>query len=90
MSPSRLDSVKVLAGDRLVEVAWADRQLLLGRLRSNTAAQSIVIAFEAVGATRPVELDDSAVEVLVAEVNQLSDLGDLPDGSFACAQRWPT
>ena len=68
--PARLDRVQFTVGDDMVEVNWNDRQRLLGLLRDSKhdAAASAVHAIEAVGATRPVQLDDDgkdAVEVAI-------------------------
>jgi hypothetical protein len=53
----RLDRVEIRLNRRVVRISWASRTELLAQLRQLESARSIVQAFEAVGASRPVELD---------------------------------
>lgn len=53
---SRLDRVVVETFRGPIELPWASRAALLTELRRLDSTAGIVAAFEAVGATRPVEL----------------------------------
>jgi hypothetical protein len=53
----RLDRVEIRLSRRVVRISWDSRTELLARLRRLESAGPIVRAFEAVGASRPVELD---------------------------------
>jgi hypothetical protein len=58
MEASRLDRVHVAVADTLVEITWDEREELIERLRIVTGGDRIVRKFEAVGASRPVPLDE--------------------------------
>ena len=60
----RLSTARVSVGDEAVELPWASRSELLERLRSLDGTGNLVRRFEAVGATRPVDLDDASASVL--------------------------
>ena len=62
METSRLDQLHIDVAGSVVEIAWAERHWLLEKIRGVAGFQSIVDKFEAVGASRPVELnfDDRA------------------------------
>ena len=53
---SRLDSIAIATSKEAVVIPWATRDRLLAELRQTDAGRSIVERFEAVGASRPVEL----------------------------------
>jgi hypothetical protein len=54
---SRLDQVRVdVAGD-VVEITWAERDWLLRKINVVAGFETIVAKFDAVGASKPVELD---------------------------------
>jgi hypothetical protein len=58
MESSRLDRVRIdVAGD-IVEIARHERDILLQELAVSPGTKDIREKFEAVGASRPVELDD--------------------------------
>lgn len=57
MEQSRLDQVHVDVAGNIVEIAWAERDWLLEKIRVVAGFETIVAKFEAVGASRPVELD---------------------------------
>jgi len=59
MGASRLDRVKVDVAGEIVEITWDEREALLRRIDTVASCQSIVDKFEAVGATRAVELCDA-------------------------------
>ncbi len=58
MEASRLDRVQIDAAGEIVEIAWKERDTLLRRLRAVDGCEKVVKSFEAVGASRPVQLDD--------------------------------
>ena len=59
MEASRLDRVRIDVAGNFVEITWDERDTLLGKLRVLAGCETIVQNFaEAVGASRPVELDD--------------------------------
>jgi hypothetical protein len=77
MERSRLDQVHVdVAGD-IVEIAWAERDWLLEKIRGVDGFETIVQKFDAVGASRPVDLDFDERARLRAP---LEFWGELPDG----------
>jgi hypothetical protein len=57
MERSRLDRVRINVQWEIVEIAWAERDWLLRRLIALAGFETIIAKFEAVGASRPVELD---------------------------------
>lgn len=65
--PERLDNVQVTTNYGTVEIPWDAREAILAELRGLESARGAVDAFEAVGASRPVELDrDGKLAVLDA------------------------
>jgi hypothetical protein len=58
MEASRLDRVRVDVAGELVEITWDERNVLLEELAFAADTKPIRVKFEAVGAGRPVELDD--------------------------------
>ncbi len=52
----RVDRVTITMGRNDVIITWACRAALLSKLRTVRRAAGVIQAFEAVGATRPVEL----------------------------------
>jgi hypothetical protein len=63
----RLNTVRIAAGEEIVEIPWSSRFELLERLRGLHSGGDAVRRFEAVGVTRPVELD-AASTLLVTDV----------------------
>ena len=57
MERSRLDQIRVDVAGNVVEITWAERAWLLEKIAVVSGFESIVAKFEAVGASRPVELD---------------------------------
>jgi hypothetical protein len=63
MEAGRLDRVRIAFAGRfelaqeIVEITWAERDVLLEELAFAAEAKPIRVKFEAVGASRPVELD---------------------------------
>ena len=54
---NRSDAVRVDVAGNVVEIAWAERDWLLKKIRVVSGFQTIVGKFEAVGAGEPVKLD---------------------------------
>jgi hypothetical protein len=71
--PERLDRVLIQLADRRVTITWAERDELLSRLRGLTSTASIVTAFAAVGASRPVQLDAEQRGTLLSVVRSWHD-----------------
>jgi hypothetical protein len=58
MEASRLDRVRIDVAGEIVEISWDERDVLLEELAFAADTKPIRVRFEAVGASRPVELDD--------------------------------
>jgi hypothetical protein len=77
MERSRLDQVYVNVAGDVVEIAWAERDWLLEKIRVVAGFETIVQKFEAVGASMPVDLDfDERARLRTP----LEFWGELPDG----------
>jgi hypothetical protein len=65
-----------------VVVPWESRDALLDELRRRDDAGEVIAAFEAAGATRPVELDVYSQVVVVETIRDMQRRpeGGLPDG----------
>jgi hypothetical protein len=57
MEASRLDRVRIDVAGETVEITWDERDTLLEELAWAAETKPIRVKFEAVGASRPVELD---------------------------------
>ena len=79
MEARRLDRVQVNVAGNAVEITWDERDTLLGKLRVLAGCEAIVQNFEAVGASRPVELDDEQRSRLRLTL-ELWGVSVLPDG----------
>src|SRR5437588_13031479 len=80
MEASRLDRVRIDVAGTIVQITWDERDTLLGKLRVLTGCETIVQNFaEAVGASRPVELDDEQRSRLRLSL-ELWGVSVLPDG----------
>ena len=79
MEASRLDRVRVNVPGETVEINWDELDMLLGKLRVLDGCETIVQNFEAVGASRPVELDDEQRSRLRVTL-ELWGVRVLPDG----------
>jgi hypothetical protein len=81
----RLNKVRIAVGGEIVEVPWSSRFELLERLPGLHSGADLVRRFEAVGATRPVDLDAAGTllltDVLARWVDELGPNG-LPPGVF--------
>ena len=78
--PERLDRVQIAVADELVDITWEDRDALLRRLGYIAGSETIVNKLEAVGASRPVELDDEQRSRLRDALRFWDGAGALPDG----------
>jgi hypothetical protein len=76
--PERLDTITVQTGRRFLPLPWESRVALLARIRSDEALKPTMVAIEAVGATRPVEIPDEQRQPLLDALNAWTD--DLPYG----------
>jgi hypothetical protein len=65
INPRRIQHFQVALAVNTVELPWASRSRLLDRLREHDAGLKVVLAFEAVGSTRPVLLEPAGKRVLL-------------------------
>jgi hypothetical protein len=75
--------VTVVTNQGPVRLPWESRQQLLARVRPRDDGAAVVRAFEAVGTSRPVRLDDTGEDLLWDVVEQwLEEVGEpgLPAG----------
>jgi hypothetical protein len=84
--PERLDRVQIQLASRPepLVISWDAREELLSRLRGQHGP--LDDAFRAVGASRPVTLDEADKEALLLVIDEwgaeLGDYRELPDGFF--------
>ncbi|SRR6266849_10831661 len=83
MEASRLDRVQVDVAGEIVEITWDERDALLRKIIPVAGCEAIVEKFEAVGATRPVELEDGERGHLRVALEFWEGVSVLPDG-IAC------
>jgi hypothetical protein len=79
MESSRLDRVRIDVAGEIVEISWDERDTLLERLERVAGCETIVERFEAVGASRPVNLDDEQRSRLRVTL-ELWGVSVMPDG----------
>lgn len=80
---SRLDRVIVAYSRGRVELPWESRDEMLNEFRHLEGAAGVVAAFEAVGASVPVELARDDVAFLVEQLDRWSSrvpIAELPAG----------
>ncbi len=70
--PERLDRVTIRVGRDLIEIPWSSRDALLDEIRHLDSAKPVVAAFEAVGASRPVALEQDGMALLVQTIHVMS------------------
>jgi hypothetical protein len=87
MEVSRFDRVQVDVAGEIVEISWDERDTLLGKLRSVAGSVAVGAKFEAVGASRPVELDGDE-RAHLRTVLELWASGCCRTGSRS-SRRWP-
>jgi hypothetical protein len=83
--PERLDTVTVQTARGSLPLPWDSRQTLLAEILRDDALRPTVVAFEAVGATRPVEIPPEQVGRLIDALDAwAAKLGcDIPEGIAA-------
>jgi hypothetical protein len=75
------ERVTITTGRESVEVTWDERQELLDRIRQAANGAVLVGKFEAVGTSRPVELEGDDVDLLDTIIGIWDeDAGELPEG----------
>lgn len=79
MAASRRDRVQVNVEGEIVKITWQERATLLDKLRTVAGCETIVQKFEAVGASRPVELNAGQRSRLRVTL-ELWGVDLLPDG----------
>jgi hypothetical protein len=65
IEPHRIRHFRIALSANTVELPWSSRAPLLDRLREHDAGLQVVLAFEAVGATQPVQLKQAEKRVLL-------------------------
>ena len=83
MEASRLDRVQIDVAGNIVEITWDERDALLEKLRGVAGSDAVIAKFEAVGASRPVELEDGERGHLRVALEFWEGVSVLPDG-IAC------
>jgi hypothetical protein len=82
--PERLDRVAIATSREVIELSWASRDSLLHEIRNlGESAKPIRAAFEAVGASRPVELSRAEQSRLFSAIDLWADsvtVAALPPG----------
>jgi hypothetical protein len=79
MAAGRLDRVQVDVSGEIIEISWGERDALLEKLETIAGCDAIVEKFDAVGASRPVQLDDEQRSRLRVAL-ELWGVSVLPDG----------
>jgi hypothetical protein len=65
IQPRRIQHLRIALSRNTVELPWTSRAPLLDRLREHDAGLQLLLAFEAVGATRPAQLEPAGKRVLL-------------------------
>jgi hypothetical protein len=68
IEPRRIQYVRIALSRNTVELPWASRAPLLAHVRRHDHGLQVLLAFEAVGATRPVRLEPAGKRVLLQVV----------------------
>jgi hypothetical protein len=77
--PDRLDRVHVDVAGEIIELTWNERDMLLHKLLTVAGCETVIARFQAVGARRPVGLDDDQRSRLRVTL-ELWGVSVLPDG----------
>ena len=84
--PERLDHVTITTRRTTIQLPLESRDALLHEIRHLESGKSVVAAFEAVGATRPVGLTPDGQALLISAIDVMTrNAGDpalLPPGIF--------
>ena len=83
MGERSIDHVQIALSRETIAIPWESRQALLAKLRPIEAMREVVLAFEAVGTTRPVELTAEQKDDLHAVRAGLRRWSRLPAQSVA-------
>jgi hypothetical protein len=93
MEAGRLDRVQVDVAGEIITISWDERDVLLEELAFAEGTKPIRERFEAVGASRPVELDREQRERLQAALDAWGSDRLQPEGiarlHAALAHAWP-
>jgi len=81
MEAGRLDRVRVDVAREIVEISWDERDVLLEELAFAVDTKPIRVKFEAVGASRPVELDAEQRARLRTALDDWGSVRLQPDGT---------
>jgi hypothetical protein len=65
IEPRRIQHFRIAHSTNTLELLWSSRPALLERVRRHDAGLQVVVAIEAVGATRPVQLEPAGKRVLL-------------------------
>jgi hypothetical protein len=79
------EKVTILLSRAAVVIPWKRREQLVGRIREVSGTDSLIDSFEAVGTSRPVELNQDDKDLLLLIVRRwLEDVSaeGLPEGIF--------
>ena len=89
MPERSIDRVLIELSQETIALPWSSRQALLSELRPLEAMREIVLAFEAVGTSRPVRLTPEQKDDLQAVLSRWADetVGGLPDGILELSDR---
>ena len=68
IEPHRIQYLRIALSRKTVELPWASRRPLLERVNKHADGLQVRLAFEAVGATRPVRLEPAGKQVLLEVV----------------------
>jgi hypothetical protein len=83
--PERLDRIQIELTNGTVTIPWTSRDALLGEFRTIDSMESIRRKFRALGASRPLTLDQQEKRELVNVIHHWADTTEggytkLPDG----------
>jgi hypothetical protein len=84
--PERLNNITVQTRHGFLSLPWDTRVALLARIRSVETLKPTVVAIDAVGATRPVEIPQDQKQALLDALNAWPD--ELPEGLPALRDDW--
>lgn len=71
--PQHLDRVRVATRHGSVEISWAGSQAIVHVLHQNELSRTALRAFEAVGASQPVQLDRMGIANVIDAINVLAE-----------------
>ena len=80
MEVDSLDRARINVRWAIVEISWEERDRLLRKIATVAGYESIVAKFHAVGASRPVELNDGELARLRVPLEFWAQTRELPDG----------